>query len=96
MPAGCKNKRQRACKLGSRRLDRIIIRHQGKAGGLLGILEEAQKVNKYKYIPEETLAYIGGKTGVPLSQIYAVVTFYSFFNLRPQGERTITVCRGTA
>ncbi|MFH2084551.1 MAG: NAD(P)H-dependent oxidoreductase subunit E [Candidatus Omnitrophota bacterium] len=74
----------------------MILRDKDKPGSLLGILEEAQKLNKYKYLPEETLVYIAEKTSVPLSQVYSVVTFYSFFNLQPQGEHTITVCRGTA
>ena len=34
--------------------------------------------------------------GLPLSQVYSVATFYAFFNLKPQGEHVITVCRGTA
>jgi NADH-quinone oxidoreductase subunit E len=28
--------------------------------------------------------------------VYNVVTFFSFFNLKPQGKHTLTVCRGTA
>ncbi|MBA3065867.1 NAD(P)H-dependent oxidoreductase subunit E [bacterium] len=96
MPAVCKNKKQRSHKLSPVRLDRLIRRYKDKPGSLLGILEEAQKLNKYKYLPEETLVYIAQKISVPLSQVYSVVTFYSFFNLQPQGERTITVCRGTA
>jgi NADH-quinone oxidoreductase subunit E len=34
--------------------------------------------------------------GVSRSQILSVITFYSFFNLQPQGRHTVTVCRGTA
>jgi len=34
--------------------------------------------------------------GIPLSQVYSVATFYSFFNLEPQGLHSIVVCRGTA
>jgi len=28
--------------------------------------------------------------------VYSVATFYSFFNLKPQGKHSIIVCRGTA
>lgn len=77
-------------------LDAIIEKYRGKHGELLGILEEVQKLNEHNYLPEDSLNYIAQKTGVPLSRIYNVVTFYSFFNLRPQGKHTITVCRGTA
>jgi len=33
---------------------------------------------------------------VPPSQVYSMATFYSFFNLKPQGKHSIVVCRGTA
>jgi NADH-quinone oxidoreductase subunit E len=52
--------------------------------------------NEHKYLSEEALNHVALRTGVPLSRIYNVVTFFSFFNLKPQGKHTITVCRGTA
>lgn len=77
-------------------LDAIIEKHHGHHGELLSILEEVQKLSEHNYLSEDAMDYISMKTGVPLSRIYNVVTFYSFFNLRPQGKHTITVCRGTA
>ena len=44
----------------------------------------------------ETLEYIAAKTEIPLSRIYSVATFYALFNLQPQGDNTICICRGTA
>lgn len=55
-----------------------------------------QRKTEHTYLNEQSLLYIAQHMGVPLSQVYSVVTFYSFFNLKPQGEHTITVCRGTA
>jgi NADH-quinone oxidoreductase subunit E len=77
-------------------IDTIVAKHKGRLGELLGILEETQLLNEHKYLSEDALNYVALKTGVPLSRLYNVVTFYSFFNLVPQGEHTITVCRGTA
>ena len=34
--------------------------------------------------------------GVPLTQAYAVATFYQSFSLEPKGEHEIRVCLGTA
>lgn len=76
--------------------DQIIKKHADSPGKLLSILEEAQQVNPHKYLPKEVLEYIAKKTGVPLSKVFSVITFYSFFNLKPQGEHCITICRGTA
>ena len=76
--------------------DRIIDKYRGKPGELLGILEEIQLLNPHKYLPPEALEYVSLRTKVPLSRIYGVVTFYAFFNLKPQGEHSVIICRGTA
>jgi NADH-quinone oxidoreductase subunit E len=78
------------------KLDEIIFRYKDKPGKLLGILEDAQKINPYKYLTKEALEYIAEKTNTAVSKIYKVITFYAFFNLAPQGEHSIVVCRGTA
>lgn len=77
-------------------MDSVIKKHQGKPGELLGILEELQNRHPHKYLPAETLEYVAEKSGLPVSQVYSVATFYAFFNLKPQGEHTLVVCRGTA
>ena len=77
-------------------LDKVIEKYRGAPGDILGILEEVQELHGHKYLPKQTLEYIAGKTDTPLSRIYSVVTFYAFFNLKPQGEHTVIVCRGTA
>jgi NADH-quinone oxidoreductase subunit E len=77
-------------------LDEIIGKHKGKPGVLLTTLEEVQEMHPLKYLPEETLTKVSQKLNVPLTQVYSVATFYSFFNLKPQGRHSIVVCRGTA
>jgi len=89
------NDASKAC-LDKVELDRIISFYAGKPGRLLGILEDAQKLNKHKYLARGDLEYISRKARVPLSRIYNIITFYAFFNLKPQGEHSIVVCRGTA
>ncbi len=78
------------------KIDSVVASHKNNHGELLGILEEVQLLNEHKYLPEEALNHIALRTGIPLSRIYNVVTFYSFFNLKPVGRHQITVCRGTA
>ncbi len=77
-------------------LDTILNSWKGKHGSLLGALEHAQQNDPKKYLSEETLREISQRLDVPLSQVYSVATFYSFFSLKPQGEHVIVVCRGTA
>ncbi|MDT4761696.1 NAD(P)H-dependent oxidoreductase subunit E [Sphaerochaeta sp. PS] len=76
--------------------DSVIATYKGKPGALLSVLEEVQRKTDHTYLNEQALLYIAQQMEVPLSQVYSVVSFFSFFNLKPQGEHTITVCRGTA
>src|SRR5580765_825856 len=77
-------------------IDKLIGSRRGRPGALLGVLEAVQDRNRYKYLPLETLHYIAAKMEMPLARIYSVATFYALFNLQPQGENTICICRGTA
>lgn len=77
-------------------LDEIVENHKGQPGMLLTTLEKAQEANPLKYLPSETLSDVSKKLKIPLTQVYSVATFYSFFNLKPQGKHSIVVCRGTA
>lgn len=74
----------------------VIAAHEGKPGALLGILEAVQEKTPHKYLPQETLRYIAERADIPLATIYSVATFYALFNLEPQGDNTVCICRGTA
>lgn len=78
------------------KIDAIIEHHSNKPGVLLLTLEEVQELHPNKYLPDPTLSHISKKLNIPYSQVYSVTTFYSFFNLKPQGKHSIIVCRGTA
>jgi NADH-quinone oxidoreductase subunit E len=77
-------------------IDQVIAGKSGRPGELLGILEAAQERNPHKYLSPDTLRYIAAKLDIPLSRIYSVATFYALFNLEPQGDNTVCICRGTA
>ncbi len=77
-------------------IDEIILKYRDKPGMLLSTLEEVQEINPLKFLSKETLSIVSRKLDVPYTQIYSVATFYSFFNLKPQGKHSIIVCRGTA
>ncbi|MDR3470733.1 MAG: NAD(P)H-dependent oxidoreductase subunit E [Devosia sp.] len=77
-------------------VNKVLVRHAGRAGSLLAILQDVQNNHPRKFLPRETLEYIAAKANIPLSRIFSVVTFYALFNLEPQGRNTVCVCRGTA
>jgi NADH-quinone oxidoreductase subunit E len=76
------------------RIDEIIDRSKNKPGSLIPVLTGCQGV--LGYLPVELQEYIGKRMNIPASDIYGVVTFYSFFTMVPKGRHTIKVCMGTA
>jgi NADH-quinone oxidoreductase subunit E len=77
-------------------IDQTIAKHNGRPGALLGILEAVQEHHPHKYLSAEALQYVAAKLDIPLSRVYSFATFYALFNLQPQGENTVCICRGTA
>jgi NADH:ubiquinone oxidoreductase subunit E len=76
------------------KLDEIIEKHQGEQGGLIPVLEQAQEILEYLPVPVQQRVADG--LNLPLSRVYGVVTFYSFFTMTPRGKHTVRVCLGTA
>ena len=71
-----------------------LWRYDGAPGELIPLLQSAQE--HFGYIPIRAINYISGVTGIPESDIYGVITFYSQFRLRPMGKYIIRACAGTA
>ena len=76
------------------KLDEIIAKHRGKPGCLIPVLEEAQVA--LEYLPISVQKKVGKELNLPFSRVYGVVTFYSFFTMKPRGRHTVRVCLGTA
>lgn len=71
------------------------IRQLGYApDALIEVLHAVQEA--FGYLDTEALAAASAALGVPLSRVYGVATFYSFFTLAPHGRHTCVVCTGTA
>lgn len=75
-------------------VDEIIARSRSKPGSLIPVLEDIQEA--LGYIPKSLQRRIGLGMGIPLSEVYGVVTFYSFFTMVPRGRHTVRCCLGTA
>ncbi|MBN2069944.1 MAG: NADH-quinone oxidoreductase subunit NuoE [Candidatus Krumholzibacteriota bacterium] len=71
-----------------------LWRYDGEPGELIPLLQSAQ--DHFGYIPRKAISYISGVTGIPESEIYGVITFYSQFRLQPMGKYVIKACAGTA
>lgn len=77
-------------------IDQVVARFKDRPGALLGILEAVQSANAHKYLSLEALRYIAEVTGIPPARVFSTATFYALFNLDPQGDNVVCVCRGTA
>ena len=75
-------------------LDKILEEYAGQKGAVIPILQHAQEV--YGYLPKEVIAEISKRTGIPLSRLIGVATFYAQFRLAKRGKHLIRVCDGTA
>lgn len=72
----------------------ICWRYKDEKTPLMMILSDIQ--NEYGYIPLEVQEIVSQQTGISVAEIYGVVTFYSFFSLKPKGKYVIGCCLGTA
>ena len=77
-----------------KQIKEIIARFKNEKTPLMMILSDIQK--EFGYIPLEVQELVSDETGIPVAEIYGVVTFYSFFSLQPKGKYVVGVCLGTA
>ena len=76
------------------RIVEICNLYKNEPTPLMMILSDIQK--EFGYIPLEVQEIVSEQIGLPVAEIYGVVTFYSFFSLTPKGKYVIGVCLGTA
>ncbi len=72
----------------------FISKNKEKKGYLIPVLYEAQSL--FGYLPEEVQKFVAEEMQISISEVFGVVTFYSYFRTQPVGRHTITICMGTA
>jgi len=75
-------------------LNPLIAKYKGKRGSLIPLLQGTQDI--FGYIPGEAFIKLSNDTGINLSDMYGVATFYAQFRLNPVGKYIVKVCHGTA
>ncbi len=75
-------------------LNGLISKYKGKKGNVIPLLQGAQDI--YGYLPNDAFLKISEETGLSLSNLFGVATFYAQFRLNPVGKHIIKVCHGTA
>ena len=75
-------------------LDPVLKDFPACRENLIPILHAVQ--HRERYISAEAIEQVAKYLEISASSVYGVATFYSAFKLKPEGEQTIRVCRGTA
>ncbi len=75
-------------------LDKWIAAYKGKTGSVIRALNKAQEI--FGYLPREVQDRVAKGLDRPLSEVYGIVTFYSFFTVVPKGRHSVCACMGTA
>lgn len=75
-------------------LRKILATYKEIPGGLMPVLQSAQKI--YGYLPIEVQKMVAEGMNVSLEEVFGIATFYSLFTLNPQGKNQVSVCLGTA
>ena len=65
-----------------------------KPGEVINVLHKVQ--GEFGYLPAEVQELVAKELSIPVSRVYGIVSFYSFFTMTPKGEHPISVCLGTA
>lgn len=74
-------------------IEQIVDRYDRDCGMLIPMMQDIQ--TECGYLAQDDLHYLGQRLDIPLSRLYAVVTFYNSFRLSPKGAHEVTLCMGT-
>jgi len=77
-----------------RELDKWVAGYKGKSGSAIRALSKAQEI--FGYLPRVVQERVAKGLDIPLSEVYGITTFYSFFTLVPKGKHKVCSCQGTA
>jgi NADH:ubiquinone oxidoreductase subunit E len=75
-------------------LDRVIKAYKNKPGSAIPVIQRAQEI--VGYLPPVVQKRIARGLNVSPTEVHSIVSFYSFFSMKPRGDHTVKVCLGTA
>jgi len=76
------------------KINEICSSFNKDAGELINVLHKVQ--GTFGYLPAEVQEVVAEGLGISAAKVYGVVTFYSFFSMKPKGSHPISICTGTA
>ena len=73
---------------------KVLEANKNTPNNVMEVLQKTQNI--FGYIPKDSVKMISSEVGVPESEVYGIITFYSQFTLTPKAKYNIDVCLGTA
>ncbi len=73
-------------------LEELVLRYRSEPAPLLPILHAIQ--DRHGYLPEDLLDQVANLMQIPPATLYGIVSFYSYFRLKPEDITTRGVCHG--
>ena len=80
--------------LHSQGFEQALVATEHSSADVIPLLQAAQEA--YGFVPVPAMEAVSRVTGVPVAEIYGVVTFYAQFRTKPLGRNVIKICNGTA
>ena len=75
-------------------MDRVIERYKDKPGSSIPVLQRCQQI--VGYLPPDVQKRVAKGLNLSPAEVHSIVSFYSFFTMKPRGDHNIRVCLGTA
>ncbi len=75
-------------------IDSVITQFRKKPGNSIPVLQRCQEI--VGYLPPVVQKHIAKGLNISAAEIHSIVSFYSFFTMKPRGDHNIRVCLGTA
>jgi len=75
-------------------MDRVINEFKSKPGCSIPVLQRCQQI--VGYLPPAVQKRVARGLNMTPAEIHSIVSFYSFFTMKPRGDHNIRICLGTA
>jgi formate dehydrogenase subunit gamma len=72
-------------------VEAAILRHRNRAGGLLPLLHEVQRV--LRHVPPDAIPFIANAMNLSRAEVHGVVSFYHDFRESPAAKHMLRICR---
>ena len=74
-------------------LKRVLEKYPKRQDCLIDVLLDVQNAKPTRHLTEDELKDVSDYLGLPESHVFSVVSFYSFFSMKPRGKHIVQVCR---